>query len=66
MKEITIQNLIVRRDAVVAFRLPKAVKEAFNDYAIRQNTTITDLCEKLVLRELKREGIEISATVKLL
>jgi predicted DNA-binding protein len=64
-KMINIESLTVHKGATVAFRLPAEVKAALHELATSKGQTMAEFCEKLVVRELQREGIEIVITAKL-
>lgn len=64
--EINVKELMIKKNATVAFRLHEKVKEALAEAAAAKNMTMAEYCEKLVMRELKREGVTISATVNLI
>jgi hypothetical protein len=64
-KQISIRKLTVHKSSTVAFRLPSQVKDALHELAVSRGETMAQLCEKLVVRELQREGIEIVITAKL-
>jgi predicted DNA-binding protein len=58
-------ELTVNKPTTVAFRLPTQVKEALHSLATSRGETMAEFCEKLVIRELRREGVEIILTTKL-
>lgn len=60
-----IKNAVIPKDAYFGFKLHSVVKQAGQQIAAEKGKSLSEYMHDLLIREIKREGIEIKIEVSL-
>jgi hypothetical protein len=62
----TATDIFLRRDAAFIFRINGRIKDAIKAQAKREGLTLTAKIEKLILDDLRREGVALELTERII